>query len=547
MADSRPLLLPRHPFGNVCDVLLTAMLVLFFAIFVAVVDAKHVTGDFKLSGANSEYKVTTFAIRPEGGRLTMNLESKDLHANEMHMKLRLYRDREWAQYKKALTCHDKIKLAQQTNPIEFEYNEAESKWVANVLILMFNDKLDKEAEGKKFERSHYWYFVIDDCTLEEYYQDDKTPRVHYTVDVTNHLPRSRRVTHLSADEWNLFESHFFTMLISGLVAAFLGFKIVRTILFASSSSTTAAPGTSRRRPSGTSGSVHASVLWVSVAAAFDSASSFFEMVHIAMYKRNGYGSYISDALSSHFEAVCDALLVLLLVSIASGWTLPSDVIAVNPGATNSVQRLLQNLSQPLVNLHRINAVTVLALAVIGSHLILAQWGRTYNDDFESYHDYSHLPGKILMLTRIVAGMLFLIATNQTRTKCQTRQLRIFYKKLMVFGAVWFYSLPVLTWVVNHFVPYYLRNHTVFVGSSFIQCTCIVSVAWLVTSHSSSYHKYSHISSEVEKSLTDSLSHIDPVLSEAKSGPAEHLDGPSAAFHSESPRTWTLGKAKVRLD
>eukprot|EP00549_Striatella_unipunctata_P017522 CAMPEP_0118719260 /NCGR_PEP_ID=MMETSP0800-20121206/29355_1 /TAXON_ID=210618 ORGANISM="Striatella unipunctata, Strain CCMP2910" /NCGR_SAMPLE_ID=MMETSP0800 /ASSEMBLY_ACC=CAM_ASM_000638 /LENGTH=55 /DNA_ID=CAMNT_0006626567 /DNA_START=91 /DNA_END=254 /DNA_ORIENTATION=+ len=53
----------------------------------------------------------------------------------------------------------------------------------------------------------------------------------------------------------------------------------------------------------------------------DSWASVFELLHQAMYYMNGTGEYTMDALSTHFEAMCDSVIAILLLLVGSGWTL----------------------------------------------------------------------------------------------------------------------------------------------------------------------------------------------------------------------------------
>lgn len=461
------------------------------------VRAKKVSGDFKLDGVHTEHVLTKFAVVPAGGRVTTTFTTKKPYPNDQHVKFRLYKDDDWPKFERATTCREKVLLAQQTNDLDFERQD-EGRFEAKVLILMFNDK---HGDSK---RPHYWYFVVDDCTLEEYYQDSSVPLLHYELESYNHFADSRELSHLSADEQKLTVLHTATLVVSGLVAALLLMRVAMKAVTAKST-------------------IHAALLWVSVVASLDCASSMFALVHLQVYKSNGVGSYFCDALSAHCEAICDALIILLLLSIAAGWTLPSDVIAVNPNAT-SVQRLLQDLSKPLTSMRAGNLAGILALTTIGAHVVLAQWGRTYNDDFESYHDFEHLPGKILMVSRICLGVLLLAATMQTRLRCPSK-LQSFYFKLAVLGFGWCQSLPLLTFYCNRFVPYYLRNPSVYIGSATMQTTSILLLAWLVTSHATAYHRLSHMSSANDSSLTEELN----------------------SLAVEEPRTLTMGKAKLRLD
>ena len=223
--------------------------------------------------------------------------------------------------------------------------------------------------------------------------------------------------------------------------------------------------------------------------------------------------------------MCDSLVALLLLSVAAGWTLPSDVVAVQQNAT-PLQKLLDGFQSPFEALGALSPTAFLAIAILVSHVVLAQWGRMYNDDFDSYHDLEHLPGKLLMLNRIVLGVCMMACCLSTRMRCLP-SLRLFYLELTVIGTIWFLSLPILTVVVNMLVPYHLRHRCVGVWAAIFQTSGIILLSWLVTSHSTSYHKLSHLSSTSDN-LTDALS--------------RRSDG-----NGEQPRTWMCGKTKVRLD
>jgi hypothetical protein len=497
--------------------------------------AKQVSGDFRLSGATSHCVLTSFAVLPAGGgRVKLTLTSPDAYENERALQFRLYRDDRWRKFMRATTCREKSRHAQLTKNVAFQ--KVGGKWEAIVHVLLFdnnsntnqqlnrNSTTDTTAEAAKDNsRPHYWYFVLDDCSLEEYFQDDKAPKIHYEIQVFNHLSSSGQdLSHLSADEHRLTELHVLTFLLSGGIAFLLTVIIILRVTGAT---------TERNKSKNNNTSVHAALLWVTAIAALDAASSFCEIMHLQIYKANGVGSYFIDAVSAHLEAMCDALLVLLLLSIASGWTLPSDVITVNTSSSNNLlQRLFQDMSKPLGGVWRFNGAGALVLLVVALHVVLAQWGRTYNESFESYHDFEHLPGKLLMATRVLLGILFVAATLHTRLRCSRHQLKSFYAKLALLGFLWFQSLPVLTFWCNTVVPYYLRHPTVYVGSALLQSGSIVLFSWLVTSHSTVYHRFSHLSSPMEKSFTEQLANTS-----------------AGAGENDGARTWTMGKAKVRLD
>lgn len=219
------------------------------------------------------------------------------------------------------------------------------------------------------------------------------------------------------------------------------------------------------------------------------------------------------------------MVALLLLSVAAGWTLPSDVVSVQQNAT-PMQKVLGGLQSPFEALRAFNPTAVLAIAIFLSHIVLAQWGRMYNDDFDSYHDLEHLPGKFLMINRICLGVCMMACGISTRMRCPP-SLRPFYTMLTAIGTMWFLSLPILTWIVNTMVPFYMRHRTVGVWGAVLQTSGIMLLSWLVTSHSTSYHKFSRLGSTKE-TLMDSMS-------------------TSSGGGRKDTKMWVFGKTKVRLD
>jgi len=461
-------------------------LIVLLLTFVERCSAKVISGDFRLSGLNTEFVLGSFAVSPNKvGHATITFTSKAPYSMNKDLFVRLIRDDKWPAFQKAPSCTEKVPFSLITEQLNQEPKH--QKYEAEVAM-----PLENSRDG----RSHYFYFVITDCSLEFYMHDDAIPKVHYELKAWNDG------SHVSADETHLKMMHTITLLLSGILAILLGMTVMIQLYEQST--------------------VHAAVFWVMAAAACDSFSSMFEIVHLSLYAHDGIGSYVLDAISAHLEALCDSLVALLLLSVGAGWTLPSDVLAVQQNAS-SLQRMLGGLQSPFGALTSFTPTTVLAAGIFIVHVILAQWGRTYNDDFDSYHDLEHLPGKILMFFRILLGLGLVILCFQTRLRCPA-SLRSFYLQLGVVGTIWFESLPVMTWVVNTVVPYHLRHRTVGLWIALLQTTAIILLSLLVTSHSSSYHKLSHLSSAKE-TLTDSLSMSTP----------------------SQPRTWTFGTSKIRLD
>jgi Rhodopsin-like GPCR transmembrane domain len=505
--------------------------------------AKTVSGQFHLSGHHTEHVLTSFAVLPTGGSVQVNftVANGEMYEDERFIRLRLYRDVEWPKYLKATSCKDKVAFAQRQERILFEYVNETSWQTPNPLLVLIVNTL----EEKHRYRPHYWYVVVDDCMLENWHKDFRIPALNFDLKIYNHLPNEHEgkidpetgqpipniiMYHLSADEVHLVRLHTVTLVSSGLLAFLLLCNVVLRMNTAKHT-------------------VHVSLLWVALAAGLDAASSLCELLHLKLYERDGIGSYAFDAMAARFEASCDALLVLLLLSVASGWTLPSNVVSVNPNES-AMQRLFSSLARPLAsNIHTLNAGTVLSLLIIIVHVGLAQWGRVYNDDFESYHDFQHLPGKILMALRIVLGILILAATHQTQLKCTVQVLKHFYTKLAVLGVSWCLSLPLLTYICNLFVPYYLRRPAVVIGSAALQSSSLVLLAWLVTAQSNmAYHQFSHMTSNRRNNDGKEMSLTESMLNSSTSSSSNNNASTSAAGATNGePRTWKFGKSKIRLD
>ena len=77
------------------------------------------------------------------------------------------------------------------------------------------------------------------------------------------------------------------------------------------------------------------------------------------------------------------------------------------------------------------------------HLVLVLWGRMYDDEFYSFHNFEHLPGRILMLFRAVCGILFWFLVTQTmHMQGGVGDMASFLSTFRLFGMTWFWSLPI---------------------------------------------------------------------------------------------------------
>jgi Rhodopsin-like GPCR transmembrane domain len=476
----------------------------------------------------------SFAVIPDGARIHLSMEAKGRYDGSGDVRFRAYRDTEWDRFQKRTLCTDKVELAQYLTSITF-MDKLDGTYQVHAMLNIEKVHL---VTKEKAERNHYWYFVIDDCSLEKYFHDDRVPKIQYEISMRNsqHGEFGDRFSEMSADDTELLPIHSFSMLSSIMVIFLLLMNIVYRLNFDVTKQYT----------------IHAAVLWVTGACLLDILSGFCELIHLSVYNRTGVGFYLMDALSAHFDASCDAAIIVLLLSIAAGWTLPSSVVMIAGTTTNAgllapVQKFVSSLAHP-ISMSLQGPSGLLAMIVTGVHILLAQWGRIYNDDFDSYHDMDHLPGRILLWIRILCGLLFLVAVQTTASspKCPPA-LAQFYRAYGIIGVAWFWSLPLWIWYCSAMVPVHKHKSYVFGGSSLLQCASLIVLALLVTTqNSTAYHQYSRIATSNQRdTLTDSL---DQSLGGSERNSSTSTFGVGSSNPSTTKTSWSIGsKAKVRLD
>ena len=508
-------------------------LCLLILLFALTCEAKIASGSAQLTGEKTESTLTKFAMSPYAqGKAVLELHSKDMYVDETGLKMHFYKDEDWKRVKKTPTCAEKIRLAKKSVPISFELNSSPSreklkrhKHSKSKEKGLWEAQVETTIPGFRSDGPQYWYITLDDCSLEVYLHDSQAPRMEYTLTVMDEISNIKVnsdvlkdkpvYSHTPADEAGMSRLHVVTAAVSLGLILLISYKIFTSV--------------------STGGSVHAALLIVLVAAICDASSSIFELVHLAMYEDNGIGNYTLDALSAHFEAMSDSLVALVLLSVGSGWTLPSDVLSGGgPNNEGLLNKLVCGLRNPAAAL--VGAVGgdgspagFLALAIIASHAALAQWGRTYDEDFDCYHSLENPPGRALMYFRVTLGLAFLVGVASIRNGGRCPQsLLPFLTKFAIVGISWFISLPFLSTFVASALPFHRRHQAISAGSAFAQSCSLASLAWMfgADSDASAYHRLSKVQGKGDD-LTDMTS--------------------SRGAGSLPKKAWMFGKTKVRLD
>eukprot|EP00579_Thalassiosira_antarctica_P002352 CAMPEP_0201873240 /NCGR_PEP_ID=MMETSP0902-20130614/5800_1 /ASSEMBLY_ACC=CAM_ASM_000551 /TAXON_ID=420261 /ORGANISM="Thalassiosira antarctica, Strain CCMP982" /LENGTH=533 /DNA_ID=CAMNT_0048399783 /DNA_START=67 /DNA_END=1668 /DNA_ORIENTATION=- len=508
------------------------LLVAVFLLAPPKVSAKIASGKAHLSGSKTESTLVKFAVSPSASaKIDLNITSYGMYEDEKELRFRVYVDEDWPKVKRMPLCSDKVSLSQRAVPIVFDYAgtkpDDRSGKKKNDKVQMYTARIQHQIQNppnqpsgpKKKDRSRYFYFVIDDCSLERFSHDNKIPDMVYTISVLNGRPSSTGemiYEHLPADEGGMGFLMFVTIIISGVLAMLL---FSRTI----------------------GGEVHVAVLVVLAACLTNGLSALCELIHRSAFLYNGHGTYFLDAFSSYFEAVSDSMVTLILLSIGGGWTLPSDVVGGglgNEAAGNKLMKGVRNPAGSLLDLLSSGGGSgdkkggIVALAIILVHVGLAQWGRTFDDDFDTYHGLEHPPGRALMILRFVLGLIFITGVGMVRSggRCPP-SLMTFLTKFGLVGLSYFASLPGISMFVGSVLPYYQRHQALHWGAAMVQLCCLTSLTWLFIggSDASTYHRLSRVGKHAEGDLTESM--------------AAHPMGRGAG----RPSMWHIGKTKIRLD
>ncbi|KAL3786732.1 hypothetical protein HJC23_005295 [Cyclotella cryptica] len=521
-----------------CKMGFLSILLISMLLLLTPADAKITSGFAHLSGAKTESTLVKFAVSPQSSvSIDINITSYGMYEDEQALRLHIYDDDDWTSVRREPLCSEKIKWADKSIPVVFDFkgkrrDDRPGKKKTDI-VDYYTAHITAEIENPpppnarfrhktKADRSRYFYFTIDDCSLEKYNHDNKVPDMVYTVKVMN-VHRSvdgiPTYDHLPADEGGIGMLLLVTLFFSGALALMLFYKFVRSI----------------------GGDVHVAILVVMAACGCNGISALCELVHRGQYARNGYGNYAIDALSSYFEALSDSFVALVLLSIGGGWTLPSDVLGGGIGREGSTNKLFKGIKNPagaLLDLiscrgrggERLGGIV--ALLIIFAHVGLAQWGRTFNDDFDTYHALEHPPGRALMLLRFILGLVFVTGVGMVRSggRCPP-SLMSFLTRFALVGLSYFASLPGVAMFVGSALPYHQRHQALHLGAALVQACSLASLTWLFvgSADASAYHRLSKVGTHSDGDMTSDL-----VTPASNGGIAR-------------PTMWRFGKTKVRLD
>lgn len=235
------------------------------------------------------------------------------------------------------------------------------------------------------------------------------------------------------------------------------------------------------------GQLHLMVFLLVLAFALQWSSCFLELLHLWRYESDGLGLrfrytwFAADFLSEVCQGFSELVIFYVLLALANGWTIvdaPSGGLGTKKDMFQSFRRFSSQSVAVFVGMFFIQ----FSLEVLG---------RRYEDSFNQFHDFEHLPGYLLMLYRILLCVFFLIACSKT-AKSVTGTTSVFISSLRVFGTVYFLAFPIVVFCASLF-PIYQR-HALVSGASILSQAAALTLLTKLLLFKGSFYKISSVAS-----------------------------------------------------
>lgn len=378
-------------------------------------------------------------------------------------------DESWDNYHNTPACVDKVEYAFAAIPIG-KQTRSHHDILKDHFGQATTSETKKLRDGKiewsfkwrinHEKRTHGWFVVAADCALEQY--NTKVSPMEYRIKLIN--PGN---THLPADEFGLPKLYVFVFIVMSAYSAFLGYTMYKQ--------------------KESSKNIHLVVALLVFAYGLQYISVIYELIHLWVYKRNGYGIFYCDFLSEVLEGFSQTLIAFVLICLASGWTLVDMDFDKNRG--NSIGTLLRNPSRLFDGF---NVVVVVMIAFMVANFVLQALNKGYDDHFKKFHDYESAPGQLLVLLRFTLGLFFVYSFHVTIRYQEIRggdKLLAFLKRLRLLGGLWFLCFPLLVFFAGFFA-HYNRHRFVSTGMLTLQTAILAVLGYQFISESSTYFKLS---------------------------------------------------------
>ena len=342
----------------------------------------------------------------------------------MDFQSTIYIDNKWEDALSQNSCFDK---------------EATSKR-QKTLKVPLNGEFSEKVDGSLLQgtRTHFWYFAISGCEIKE------KQKLRVEMQFLN-----SDNSEFSAEEHGL--QYLYPIILTVFFAALSGniFRLYKKFQKTED--------------------LESNLLVLNIAIGCQFAGIFCEVLHFWVYAYNGKGIVVFDVFYQALEVLSSVLITILLIIIASGWTLKYKEF---PDA---------------------DVYIPISLFVVVLNLMIVGLGRITEDSYYKNSDYEGIPGFCLVFMRIALWVWFVYLIRDMQQKANQKLLNFLFR-FSIMASLYFLSLPgviIFSWV---FEPY-VRNKVVVILTNLIQILVFMFLTHLF-SEKSTFYKISTMSDSV---------------------------------------------------
>jgi hypothetical protein len=390
--------------------------------------AKFVSTALSLSSEEGWKYVTKFAAKmgkshwEMKAKLMKPIESSSTES--MDFEGTIYIDKKWKNALEAQGCEEKELSSKKQSTLSVPLNGEWSNTIEGSLISNM--------------RTHFWYFAISNCELSERYK----------------LRIEMKIINSDGSEFSAEEAYLEYIYLVLLIVSLVGLSGNMHRLISKFKQTDDLEN-------------NLLILNISIACTF--IGILFEVIHIWVYAYNGKGVVVLDVFYQVFEVLSSILISILLIIIASGWTLKFKEF---PDADIYVP---------------------ISLFVVVLNLMIVGLGRITEDTYYKNSDYESLPGYCLVVMRVILWAWFVYLVRDLQNGASLK-LQNFLFRFNFMASAYFLALPgvvLFSWV---FEPY-VRNQVVIISVNLIQIVVFAFLTHLF-SEKSTFYKISTMSDSV---------------------------------------------------
>ena len=287
-------------------------------------------------------------------------------------------------------------------------------------------------------RTHFWYFSISSCKIIEKY------KLRVEMQFIN-----ADGSEFSAEDHGLQYVYPVIMLIFLIALSGNIFRLVRKFQ--------------------KTDDLESNLLILNIAIACQLSGIFFVVIHFWIYAYNGKGFVVFDVFYQALEVLSSVMVTILLILIASGWTLKYR------------------------NFPDADVYIPISLFVVILNLMIVGLGRITEDSYYKHSDYEGIPGFFLIVMRIALWLWFLYLIQEMKQKANEKMMG-FLIKFSIMASLYFLALPALV-IFSWIFEAYVRNKVVVLLVNLIQISVFMFLTHLF-SEKSTFYKISTMSESV---------------------------------------------------